>query len=227
MNNNHFSNNMHRRIAAIGDSHSLRCFENHTRIADSKAYLGHNKLDGKTAYKLKDHDKRVRKIINPIKDKHLVFSFGEVDIRIHIQLKHLQTGLPVETLIKNTAVRYTDYVAQLRGEGFEIHVFNVIPTGDFTGTAFENWRNNLSYPFITSYRERQSFTIKLNDEYRENCRIKRIPFIDIYDHLVDGSGKRKTELIYDFSHLNAKTADLLLTHYNFEEESLSQCLETV
>lgn len=206
---------MHRRIAAVGDSHSLRCFENHPHIADSTAYFGCNKLDGKTAYKLMEHDRRVRKIITPIRDKALIFSFGEVDIRIHIKYKHLQTGIPVKTLISDTAIRYTDYIAMLRSEGFDIHIFNVIPTGDFTGTAFENWENSLSYPFTTSYTERQLFTHQLNDEYQKNCKIKHIPFIDIYSHLVDESGKRKEELIYDFSHLNAKTADILLAHYNF------------
>jgi hypothetical protein len=206
---------MHRTIAAIGDSHSLRCFENHTHIADSKAYFGYNKLDGKTAFKLVDHDKRVRKIISPIKDKKLIFSFGEVDVRIHIKYKYLQTGLPIETLISDTATRYTDYVSYLRNEGFDIHIFNVIPTGDFSGTAFENWKNNLSYPFITSYTERRLFTLQLNNQYKKKCEAKKIPFIDIYDQLVDASGKRKKELVYDFSHLNARTADILLKHYNF------------
>ena len=57
----------------MGDSHSLRCFENHSHIADSKACFGYNKLDGKTAYKLVEHDKRVRKIITALKDKYLIF----------------------------------------------------------------------------------------------------------------------------------------------------------
>ncbi len=209
---------MHRTIAAVGDSHSLRCFENHPCIADSKTYFGYNKLDGKTAYKLVDHDKRVRKIITPIKEKALIFSFGEVDVRIHIQYKHLQTGTPVETLISNTAKRYTDYIANLRGEGFDIHIFNVIPTGDFTGAAFEAWKNNLNYPFTTNYAERQFFTHQLNDQYKKKCKSKDIPFIDIYDHLVDESGRRKKELIYDFAHLNSKTADILLAHYKFPEK---------
>tara|TARA_Y100000589_G_C27032819_1_gene579748 strand:+ start:285 stop:905 length:621 start_codon:yes stop_codon:yes gene_type:complete len=206
---------MHRKIAAVGDSHSLRCFENHAHIADSQAYFGYNKLDGKTAYKLNEHDRRVRKIITPIKDKHLIFSFGEVDVRIHIKLKHVQTGIPVKTLISNTANRYTDYIVKLRNEGFDIHLFNIIPTGDFEGVEFENWKNNLVYPFTTSYAERQHYTLSLNNQYRKNCAVKRIPFIDIYDHLVDESGKRKEELIYDFSHLNSKTADILLAHYTF------------
>nr|MDJ0623180.1 hypothetical protein [Desulfocapsaceae bacterium] len=67
---------MHRLIAAVGDSHSQRCFENHPIIADSTAYNGVNKLDGKTAYKLADHDRRVQKVIAPLRGKHLIFSFG-------------------------------------------------------------------------------------------------------------------------------------------------------
>lgn len=206
---------MHRKIAAVGDSHSLRCFENHPQIADSTSYLGCNKLDGKTAFKIKEHDRRVRKIISPLKKKHLIFSLGEVDVRIHIKYKHTQTGTSTDELIKNTAQAYTNYVHNLREEGFDIHIFNIIPTGDFQGLEFERWKNNLAYPFTTTFSERQSYTLRLNEAYRKNCAEKNIPFIDIYDHLVDSSGNRRQELVYDFSHLNVKTADILLANYSF------------
>ncbi len=206
---------MERKIAAVGDSHSLRCFEGHAQIADSKVYFGYNKLDGKTAYKIKDHDKKVKRIITPIKDKSLIFVFGEVDIRIHIKRKHKMLGTSIETLIKNTAQRYTDYVAELRNESFDIHIFNVVPTGDFTGKQFEKWKNNLPYSFNTTYKERQAYTLMLNSEYKQSCAQKNIPFIDIYKHLVDNQGNRKKELIFDFSHINSITADILMKNYRF------------
>jgi len=34
---------MHRKIFTVGDSHSLRCFEQHAHIADSTALFGYNK----------------------------------------------------------------------------------------------------------------------------------------------------------------------------------------
>ncbi len=208
---------MHRKIAAVGDSHSLRCFENHPEIADSTTYFGYNKLDGKTAFKIRSHDRRVQKIISSIRSKHLIFSLGEVDVRIHIKYKSIQTGTPTDELIRNTAEEYTSYVQSLREKGFDIHIFNVIPTGDFKGAEFERWRQNLAYPFTTTFSERQSYTLQLNEAYRKNCAEKNIPFIDIYDHLVDTSGKRKKELVYDFAHLNAKTADILLANYSFHK----------
>lgn len=206
---------MHRLIAAIGDSHSQRCFENHALIAGSTAYGGVNKLDGKTAYKLVDHDRRVQKVIAPLRNKHLIFSFGEADVRIHIQYKHAQTGIPADTLIDRTARRYIGYIQYLRQQGFAIHVFNVVPTGDFHGAEAERWQSNLAYPFATSYLERQAYTLALNRLYKKYCKEKNIPFIDIYEHLVDDNGKRKEELVYDFSHLNNRVADILLSHYSF------------
>jgi len=208
---------MDRQIAAVGDSHSLRCFENHHLIADSLAYADANILDGKTAYKVKDHDDRVRRVIAPLKNKHIIFSFGEVDVRIHLRYQHEKTGRPLTTLIEETARRYTFYVSLLRLEGYDIHVFNVIPTGDYSGPQFTAWRRGLVYPFKASFAERQSYTLQLNERYRHYCRKLRIPFIDIYHHLVDARGRRKKELVYDFSHLNAKTADILLEHYRFEK----------
>ena len=209
---------VNRKIAAVGDSHSLRCFENHALIADSKIYFGYNKLDGKTAYNIERHDKKVKKIITPIKDKHIIFVFGEVDVRIHIKLKHVQSGKPVETLLYNTAEKYTNYVAKLRMSGFDIHVFNVIPTGNFKGEQFEKWKNKLQFPFDTSYEERKSYTIRLNTKFNTCCTSKHIPFINVYDQLVNKKGQRKKELIYDFSHINSKTADIVMANYDFTNQ---------
>jgi lysophospholipase L1-like esterase len=206
---------MHRTIIAVGDSHSLRCFENHPVIADSTAATGINKLDGKTAYKLQDHDRRVRKVIAPLHDKHIIFCFGEVDVRIHLKRQHGKTGTDIATLIENTAKRYTGYVAKLRQQGFDIHIFNVVPTGDFHGDAFEKWRANLAYPPTTSFTERRDYTLQLNEQYRKYCAAADLPFIDIYKHLIDAHGLRHRELVYDFSHLNSTTADIVLRHYSF------------
>gem|GEM_PF-2748981 len=69
---------MNRRIFAVGDSHSRRCFENHHIIADSRVLTGYNKLDGKTAYNLERHQKKLLKILKPLREKELIFCFGEV-----------------------------------------------------------------------------------------------------------------------------------------------------
>jgi len=207
---------MHRRIFAVGDSHSRRCFENHPSIADSTVAFGHNKLDGRTAYNLSRHEKRVRKITETLRDRHLIFVFGEVDVRIHIKYKHRQTGRPVRELIRNTARRYTRYVAGLRNQGYRIHVFNVVPTGDFSTPEARRWRKNLAYPFLASHEERTAYTEAMNRELALCCARLEIPFIDIYRHLVDGSGRRRPELVFDFSHLNNRTADLVLAHYDFD-----------
>ncbi len=207
---------MHRQIFTIGDSHSLRCFENHPHIADSTVLRGYNKLDGKTAFNLTRHEKQVRKIRRSLRDKHLIFVFGEVDVRIHIKYKAEQTGRQPRELIRRTADRYTDYVAGLRDRGYRIHVFNVVPTGNFSTPEALRWRRNLCYPFLASREERTRYTETMNHYLAGFCKQKQIPFIDIYDHLVDDRGQRKKELVFDFSHLNSRTADLVMEHYDFE-----------
>ena len=206
---------MHRRIFAVGDSHSLRCFENHPQIADSTVLFGYNKMDGKTAFNLPRHDKKIRKIREALSDRHLIFVFGEVDIRIHIKYKHKQTGRPIGEMLRNTADRYTAYVASLRKQGHNIHVFNVVPTGNFSTPEALRWKKTLCYPFLASREERTAYTEKFNRELAGYCGKRNIPFIDIYKHLVDENGQRKKELIYDYSHLNNTTADLVLEHHSF------------
>ncbi len=206
---------MYRRIFAVGDSHSQRCFENHPKIADSTVLFGHNKLDGKTAFNLPRHEKKVLKIRRALRDRNLIFVFGEVDIRIHIKYQHRQTGRPVSELVRNTADRYTAYVDSLRKQGNNIHVFNVVPTGNFSTPEALRWKKTLSYPFLASRDERTAYTEMLNQELAGYCNQRDIPFIDIYKHLIDESGRRKKELIYDYSHLNNSTADLVLEHHSF------------
>lgn len=206
---------MHRKIFAIGDSHSRRCFENNDWIADSRALVGYNKLDGKTAYNLERHEKKLLQILEPLREKELIFCFGEVDIRIHIKYKHQQSGVSVEQLIDKTAIRYISYVNRLRQQGYRIHVFNVVPTGDYQGAEAMKWKKGLAYPFTATYEERTDYTLKLNHCYRSYCHELQIPFVDIYQYLVDGRGQRRQELVFDFAHLNNQCAVLTLQHHHF------------
>lgn len=205
---------MHRKIFAVGDSHSRRCFENHPYIADSRVLAGYNKLDGKTAFNLERHEKKLMRILTALQDKELISCFGEVDVRLHIKYKHQQLGIPVEQLITATAKRYTAYVHKLRKQGHRIHIFNVVPTGDFLGPEAEKWKNGLHYPFTASYEERKYYTEQLNGAYASWCRKLHIPFIDIYQELVDEKGKRKEALVFDFAHLTNRCADFVM-HSHF------------
>jgi hypothetical protein len=204
---------MHRKIFAVGDSHSRRCFENHAQIADSRVLVGHNKLDGKTAFNLERHEKKLIRILTPLQSKKLIFCFGEVDVRLHLKYKHQQLGIPIHQLINDTAKKYTSYVHKLRTSGHRIHIFNVVPTGDFLGPDAEKWKNGLHYPFLASYEERTDYTEQLNAAYAIACNELDIPFIDVYQDLVDEKGMRRKELIFDYAHLNNRCADLVMQSY--------------
>ena len=206
---------MHRKIFAVGDSHSRRCFENHDRIADSRVLVGYNKMDGKTAYNLARHEKKLLRILKPLQEKELIFCFGEVDVRLHVKYKHLQLGIPVDQLIDKTAERYTSYVNKLRKEWYPVRISILLRTGDFLGEAAEKWKRGLNYPFTATYEERSSYTVKLNTAYGIYCRKLQIPFIDIYQHLVDDSGRRRQDLVFDYAHIDNSCADLVLKHHVF------------
>lgn len=204
---------MHRKIFAVGDSHSRRCFENHLLIADSRVLVGHNKLDGKTAFNIERHEKKLMRILVPLQDKELIFCFGEVDVRLHIKYKHQQLGIPIEQLIDATARKYISYIAKLRNQGYRIHVFNIVPTGDFKGPDAEKWKKGLQYPFTASDKERKHYTELLNTAYAACCNELQVPFVNIYEDLVDANGMRKKELVLDFAHLTNRCADLVMDAY--------------
>jgi hypothetical protein len=76
---------------------------------------------------------------------------------------------PVEKLIAATAQKYTVYVDKLRKQGCRIHIFNVVPTGDFSGPDAGTWKKGLHYPFTVGYEERKYLTEQLNGAYAACC----------------------------------------------------------
>ncbi len=82
----------------------------------------------------------------------------------------------------------------------------MVPTGKFSTPAARGRQERLTYPFTANRLERTRYTEKLNRQIARCCALRDIPFINIYQYLVD-----------DFAHMNNKTADLVMAHYSFQK----------
>lgn len=188
----------------IGDSHAL-CFQH------EKFIIKH--IGPATAYKL-IFDKttsmgkeKIIKYINKIyknKPINIIFVFGELDVRIHINKITKQRNMSIDKAIEQTVVSYMDFLKYLKNKyaKLSIYVFNVLPQGE--------QENIYNYPFYASRKKRSKIAERVNDSLKKYTNSNNFSFIYIYDKLVDKYGNRKKEYIFDDVHFNRKIISYIL-----------------
>ncbi|MBU0792150.1 MAG: SGNH/GDSL hydrolase family protein [Gammaproteobacteria bacterium] len=127
-------------------------------------------------------------------DDRIIVTFGEIDVREHIVRKSQEECITVAELCEATAESFVKYIASLR-ETYDISVLCVVPPGDADNPKW----------FKGEYLRRKHATELLNARYRYWCDKLSVPFIDIYDKLVDKHGHRRSDLVIDMTHLGSIT----------------------
>ena len=160
-------------IHIIGDSHS-RCFEQD----GDKTIIAHW-LGAATALNLWKKNKIIEEIIltNGRENKYW-FCFGEIDCRIHIYNKHMETDVPEYVLITNTVNSYVVYLASLKCK-YDISILPAPPQG--------TQENYFEYPHYGTREHRQEITDYFNMWLEEMCIREKVPFKDIWYNKPDYS----------------------------------------
>ncbi len=188
----------------IGDSHTL-CFQHEKFII--------NHIGPATAYKLifdkttsSGKDKIIRYINKIYKNRpiNIIFVFGELDARIHINKISKQKNISRIEVIKKTVVSYMNFLKFIKSKYpmLNVYVFNVLPQGEQA--------NIYKYPFYADRNERLKIAQKVNKYLEKYSRTNRFKFIYIFDKLVDKYGNRKKEYIFDDVHFNRKIIPYVL-----------------
>ena len=182
----------------IGDSHTL-CFQHE--------YFKINHIGPATAYKLgfkksstKSRDK-VIKILDKLykgKPADVIFVFGELDVRIHINKASNEKKLDTSEVINETVSSYMNFLEFVKSKYplINIYIFNVLPQGEE--------ENIYNYPFYANREKREKIALEMNKRLKKIAKIKKFNFISIYDHLVDGKGKRIKKFVFDDVHFNRR-----------------------
>lgn len=178
-------------IHVIGDSHAWKCFSN------SEFFIPLT-VGPRTAHQLCEHHEEIVSAIQNLKDKKIIFLFGEIDCRVHIVRKHYRTNQSIKNLAKASAARYAGYVKRLRKEGYDIAISCVFPTGS---------RRSSGAKFNGADYERSQATMCMNDYLKLFCSTEEIPFLNFYPYLTN-KNKRRRDLISDDVHLNTKVANI-------------------
>ncbi len=168
-------------VYVIGDSH-VGVFEG------QKNFLVH-KVGSATAYNLNKSDSttqsgiRLFEALRKVRPGDIVlFSFGEIDCRIHIyyQFKKLGERIPISTLIKKTVANYRDVLQVVADRGVNFCVYGIPPAG--------KQENNYEYPFYGDAATRAQIYQEFNDELRKMCEASGFRFIDVLSKVKDQDG---------------------------------------
>jgi hypothetical protein len=175
-------------VNLIGDSHVTRFQLYPDRIRTH--YIG-----ARTAHQIsKHHEECVAPLLVKHTNERFVFVLGEVDCRIHIYHKAMTTEQTPSRYIRGTIDRYLAYVSVLTKD-ISLAVLSVVPTGVENGSVY-------GYRHCANDATRKEITLEFNAVLRQRCEDLGLRFIDIYPHLIDSNGIRRSDLVYDTAHIN-------------------------
>lgn len=125
----------------------------------------------------------------------LLFYVGEVDCRYHLAKRVLAGGDRVE-LVKECVERLWLAYDELLAEGWKIAVAGTHPT------TTEGHDEHPDHPHWGDCAHRNAICVEWNKQLKEKCDSAGVPFICVYDKLVDENNITRMEYFVDYCHLN-------------------------
>lgn len=201
-------------IHCIGDSHSSVFSGNEEmqpiwpdRSNDITPYFKSYRIGPATAYQLANKKPIIDQILTLVgpNDK-VLFCFGEVDIRAHLIKQAQLEGKILEDVIVDCVNRYMDVVRYYKSNGINIVVWGPIAS----------WNDSKPYlggPSFGTNLERNEVTHHFNAHLREQCNMSDIPFVTIFDFMLNSDGTTNADYLDDWQdchiHLNQKAMPLI------------------
>lgn len=190
-------------ILVIGDSHVWPYYLKHPFLV---FHLG-----GCTAYNIDNPHSSTRawqKINNLLdrynpKNKILIFSFGEIDCRLHIYNQYLvgQKKVSIQALINKTVKKYLFALKQIRSCGYRVAILSPTPTGT------EN--NIYRKKYFANFKNRSKITKEFHNTLSRVAKANDFYYLDIYSKVSSSNGGIKKKYQQDCVHLNSLVVPLL------------------
>jgi len=188
----------------IGDSHTTNFL--------NPAFIIHH-IGPATAYRLNfskssTHGReKVLKILKNIykqKPLNVIFVFGELDVRIHINKTAQEKKISIANVVSSTVDSYFNFLKYIKTNFpmINIYVFNVLPQGE-EGNIY-------NFPYYADREKRAAIAVEVNKKLEIYSKKANYKFIDIYNMLIDSKGRRKKEYVFDDVHFNRKIIKFVL-----------------
>ncbi len=140
----------------------------------------------------------------------VLLSFGEIDCRAHLVKQSQIKGLPIEAIVELCLDEYFKAVKEVVGRGFQVIVYNVVPSRVGTKGTVPGDEDN--YVTTGSLRERNRASRLFNEGARRRCAGCGARFLENFPHLVDGRGKTIRWYFWDSIHLSQRAMPGTLTN---------------
>jgi lysophospholipase L1-like esterase len=172
------------------------------RLGPSLAY---NLCEKETKTRSREKLFEILRSANPQEIK-IMLSFGEIDCRAHLIKESLKQNRPIDKIAYECADRYFKVVNEVKELGFETIVWNSIPS-----TLYQS--RNPEFPTEGTCVDRNKATRFFNSRLNNLCRDKTIPFISIFEKLVDKNDFTKMKYYMDDIHLSQKIMPVVLKEF--------------
>lgn len=124
------------------------------------------------------------KTFNVVNNDTVIFCFGEIDCRCHIQ-KHISLENTYESIINNIVDNYFNAIKDNVSQFNQLRtcVYNVVPPIKKCNTP-----ENKEYPYLGTDEERKNYVLYFNKKLKENCLKYNYTFFNVYDKYIDENG---------------------------------------
>jgi len=132
------------------------------------------------------------------KNSIVLLCFGEIDCRAHLLKEAERQNKPIPEVVKDCVTRYFSVIQEIGSLGYCPVVWNILPTTSRTDLNPQT----VGYPTYGSQKQRNRVTELFNESIKGLCENENIPFISIYNKLVDRDGNAICEYYSDRIHLS-------------------------
>lgn len=160
------------------------------RSVDALPWFRTFRIGAVTAYQALKHMTTIYEICGAVgfereKDS-ILFVFGEVDIRAHIIEQSEKQNRPTVQIAKEVVDRYFAAIMDAVHNNIDVMVFGCI-----AGFKLQEGARTPPWPHSGSCVERNIITRIFNDRLEDKCEKESIPFISVFEEMLDENGETK------------------------------------
>ena len=138
----------------------------------------------------------------------ILVSAGEVDIRVHLIKQAERQGKTYEEIVNNLCHRYLGYLDALKNS-YQILVLLPPPSSYLSEDKIDP-----QYPRYGDEIQRNKITSLLNKSLKDQCSVRNIPYIEIFEKASTPEGYTKKEFLWDGVHLSTYAFPHLINQIN-------------
>lgn len=211
-------------IHCIGDSHSA-VFSGEEKMQDiwpmpaanTIPFFSSYRIGPATAFQLANKKEIIDSIISKVykNGDHVMFCFGEVDIRAHLIKQSQQQNRDILEIVNECVERYFNVILEYKNRGVSVLVWGPIAS----------WNNKKPYtggPSFGTDLERNHVTKLFNEKLKEYCSQNEIKFVTLFYDMLNEDGTTNETYLDDWegSHMHLSQRAMPKIIEKFDEQGL-------